>query len=184
MGATMILTEKHVQILRDIHHYAKIKRYHGLMPRKLTLFYDEGLLESLLESGLVKEGIIQTTCGSNPEGYRLSKKGKCDLKELGIDLRTDEWKVLQSDSVVHLDDLEEGDIEVLMDIYHLTQLKHYGGMAPQYIMENYSSSQLKALYDLGYILYIKLKGAEISSEKGYVLSEKAHKLLRQVGFNA
>lgn len=179
----MLLTDRHVQILKDIHHYAKIKRYHGLMPRKLTMVYDEGIMESLLESGLVEEGIILTTCGSNPVGYRLSDKGKADLKNLGIDFTTDAWKVLQDDSYVSLDDLEESDIDLLMDIYHLMQLKRYDGIAPKFILENYSRSQLKALYDLGYILYIKLKGAEIDYEKGYVLSEKAYKLLRQVGIS-
>ncbi len=180
----MLLTERHVQILKDIQHYSKIKRYHGLMPRKLTLVYDEGVLESLLESGLVEEGVILTTCGSNPVGYKLSEKGRDDLRNLGIDFTTDAWKVLKSDNCVSMDDLEESDIEVLMDIFHLTQLKRYDGIAPKFILENYNRNQLKALYDLGYILYIKLKGAEIDCEKGYVLSEKAHKLLRQVGLNS
>lgn len=180
----MILTDRHIQILKDVSHYSKIQRYHGLMPRKEALLYDEDLLEGLVENGLVEEGVIEKSCGSNPVGYRLSEKGKSDLKSVGIDFTSDEWKVLQSDSHVHLDDLEEDDIQVLVDMYHLTRLKRFDGMAPKFIMEHYSSSQLKALYDLGYILYIKLKGAEISCEKGYVLSEKAHRLLRQVGFNS
>jgi len=179
----MVLSERHVQTLKDIHRYSRIKRFHGLMPRKQTLLYEEGVVDVLVEAGLVEEGVIQTRCGSNPLGYRLSEKGREDLKRLGADCSTREWRVLCEEGSALLDDLEEGDIDMLMDIHHLSQLKRFDGMAPKFIMEKYCSSQLKALYDLGYILYIKLKGPEVTCDKGYVLSEKAQKLLRHVGVN-
>ncbi|MGE4554333.1 MAG: hypothetical protein AB7D57_14575 [Desulfovibrionaceae bacterium] len=177
----MILTERHLQILKHIHAYSKIKQYHGMVPRKEAASYDERLLQSLLDNGLVEEGVIITTCGSNPKGYRLSEEAKHELEGLGLNIQAEEWdRVKESDAVAN-DRLDKEHIETLVDVYHFSKIKKFNGIAPKFVVDNYDKDVVKFLYDAGYIFYIKLKGARVENEKGYVLSERATRLLEQAG---
>lgn len=182
-GVAMKFAERHLQVLQDIYRYSRIERYHGMLPQRLTYAYDDGVLPELMEMGLVEEGVILTRCGSNPIGFRLSEKGKQDLKDNGIDLLNVEWERFRQDESVDLDGLSEEDLDVLMDIYYLTKTKKYNGIAPRHLLEDYGRPRLEFLYDAGLILYIKLKGKNVQREKGYVLSERATTLLRRSGIS-
>jgi hypothetical protein len=163
-GRTVILTEKHIQLLKDINRYSRIKRYHGLLPRKECFMFDDAVLESLQENGIVEEGVIFTRCGSNPTGYRIAEHAKEELKKLGVDFSDHggDWDKVKEEEVVTLDQLEKEHIDALMD--------------------DYDKAVIDYLYDAGYIFQIKVKGKNVKYEKGFVLSDKSVKILKQLGY--
>lgn len=176
----MILTEGHVQILKDIHMFSRIKRYHGMLPQKDVAVYDDKLFGYLIEKGLVEEGCIFTTCGSNPKGYRLSEKAHKSLKKFGIDLDDGGWDKVKDMNFVASDQLAPEHVDVLRDIHLFSQIKQYHGIAPKSALMDFDPDVVKYLYDAGYIFHIKLKGQNVKHEKGYILSEKAMRVLRQL----
>lgn len=176
----MLLTEKHVQILKHVHAYSKIKRYHGMLPQRDSSIYEEEILDYLLDAGLIDEGVILTTCGSNPKGYRLSKSAIKELEDLGIDIRNEDWEALRGHNWVADDLLDEEHIDALVDIYHFSKVKKYNGIAPREALADYDKTIFKILYDMGYVFHIKLKGSNVKYQKGYVLSDKARKVLKQL----
>ncbi|MEF2146123.1 MAG: hypothetical protein V3573_11815 [Desulfovibrionaceae bacterium] len=177
----MILTEKHVQILKHIQAYANVKRYHGMLPEREALAYDELVLDSLKENGLVEEGMIMTSCGSNPKGYRLSDGARAELEAFGIDFTDRGWEKVRNDDNVSMDQLDKEHIEMLRDIYHLSRVSRNHGVAPGAVLDDYEKPLLRMLYDMGYVFHIKLKGKNVKHGDGYVLSDKATRLLRQIG---
>ena len=183
-GRTVILTEKHIQLLKDINRYSRIKRYHGLLPRKECFMFDDAVLESLQENGTVEEGVIFTRCGSNPTGYRIAEHAKEELKKLGVDFSDHggDWDKVKEEEVVTLDQLEKEHIDALVDVYHFSKTNKFGGMAPTDIMDDYDKAVIDYLYDAGYIFQIKVKGKNVKYEKGFVLSDKSVKILKQLGY--
>ncbi len=178
----MILTEKHIQILKDINRFAGIKRYHGLLPRKECFLYDDAHLEYLLEHGIVEEGAIYTRCGSNPTGYRIAENAKDELKKLGVDFSDDDWDRVKEEEDITQDQLEKEHIDALVDVYHFAKISRFGGMAPKEIMDDYDKTVIEYLYDAGYVFQIKVKGKSVKYEKGYVLSDKSMRILKQLGY--
>jgi hypothetical protein len=177
----MILTEQHIQILKHIHAYTNVKRYHGMLPEREALAYDDNVLEYLKECGVVEEGIIITSCGSNPKGFRLAEGARHELESLGIDFTDKGWEKVRNDDYVALDQLDKEHIELLRDIYHLSKVSRFCGVAPCEMLEDYERTLLRMLYDMGYVFHIKLKGKNVRHGDGYVLSDKAMRLLRQSG---
>ncbi|MCM0754250.1 hypothetical protein M7784_03190 [Desulfovibrio aminophilus] len=178
----MILTEKHIQLLKDIERFSRIKRYHGLLPRKECFMFDDAILESLQENGIVEEGVIFTRCGSNPTGYRIAEHAKEELKKLGVDFSERDWDKVKQEEDVALDQLEKEHLDALVDVYHFSKTSKFGGMAPKDIMDDYDKAVIDYLYDAGYIFQIKVKGKSVKYEKGYVLSDKSMRILKQLGY--
>lgn len=176
----MLLTELHIQILKHVHAYATIKRYHGMLPQRDSSIYANEALDYLIAEGLVEEGVILTSCGSNPKGYRLSKSAINELEELGIDFKNEDWEALRENDWVADDLLDEEHIDALVDIYHFSKIKKFNGMAPKKLLIDYDENLFKVLYDMGYVFHIKLKGSNVKYQKGYVLSDKARRVLRQL----
>ena len=178
----MILTERHIQILKDINMFSRIKRYHGMLPVKDAAIYDEDVLQYLLDEGLVEEGVVFTTCGSNPKGYRIADEARARLREKGVDFVNNDWEKVKGNDFITLDQLEKEHVELLVDIYHFSKISKYCGIAPRSVLADYDKNVLKYLYDAGYIFHIKVKGVDVKHAKGYVLSEKAIRILRQLDY--
>lgn len=176
----MILTQEHIQILREIGGFATVKRYHGMLPEKHAILYDEEILASLLEQELVEEGAIFSQCGASSKGYRLSAKAREQLKDLGLEFDHEDWEKISTIDFVSQDGLGQEHIDLLTDMQHFSRISLYGGIVPKEIMEEYDKKVVGLLYDGGYIFYIKLKGAGVRHKKGYVLSEKGAYVLRQI----
>lgn len=171
-------SDKHLQILKDLHNFSRLKRYHGLLPHKETLFYDQDVFQELRDRALVEKGIIFTSCGSTLKGYRLAEGVRERLRESGLDLSK---PPKSSDALEEVEDLLEPEhIDILVDVYHLSQTHKYGGIAPKEMLSEYEKKMVKMLYDSGYIFYIKLKGADVKHRKGYILSRRGARLLRDL----
>lgn len=177
----MTLTSRELGILKDIQNYSRIERYHGMLPARLADVYDEGAVETLIELGLIEEGAILTKCGSNPSGYRLTDEGWLALSECGCNTRDSRWAKLAASEHPDVDSLDEGTLDILADLYHLSRLRRSGGLVRKELLEGYDRSSLSALYDLGLVYWVKLKGKKVESGKGYMISDKAIRLLKLVG---
>jgi hypothetical protein len=179
----MLVTDEHIQLLRDIHSFAKIKRYHGLLPVKHLLFHDQDVVEELKSDNLIEKRAIYAQCGGKMTGYRLTKAAAKRLKKLGHKLEEDDLEDrLMELSGVDPEELSPRHIEILSDVYHFSKVKVFGGLIPKHEMkDHYDKKDIRLLYDLGLILYIKIKGSDVKYEKGYILSELGRSVLRQLG---
>ncbi|WP_029896995.1 hypothetical protein [Desulfohalovibrio reitneri] len=178
-GATL-LNKKHLQALQDIYKFSGIRRYHGMLPEKHALLYDPGLLDYLEENSLIEEGTVIARCGSQLRGYRLTDTARRDLRKMGLDL-TEEGQIEEIPTDQDFGELTKEQINIIRDIYHFIQIKKFNGIAPKHEVEEYDKRDMKILYDLGYILYIKLKGKAVRYTKGYILTDQAIRLLRAQG---
>lgn len=177
-GPGIAFSDKHLEILKDLHNFSRLKRYHGLLPHKETLFYDPDVFQELRDNALVEKGIIFTSCGSTLKGYRLADGVRERLRESGVDLTSPSKN---SEALEEVKDfLEPEHIDILVDVYHLSQTHKYGGIAPKEMLSEHEKKMVKMLYDSGYIFYIKLKGAEVKHRKGYILSRRGACLLRDL----
>ncbi|GAB7023052.1 hypothetical protein [Salidesulfovibrio brasiliensis] len=177
----MKLSSRDLGVLKDIQNYSRIERYHGMLPAKLADVYDEGVIARLVDLELIEEGAILTKCGSNPSGYRLTDDGKAALSDSGFCARDSRWAKLTASEHPDVDSLDEGTLDVLADLYHLSRLRRSGGLVRKEFLEDYDNSSLSALYDLGLVYWVKLKGKKVESGKGYMISDKAIRMLKLVG---
>ncbi len=176
----MLLTTRHVQILKDIDRFSGIQRYHGLLPEKHAMLYDDEVLSDLLEQNLVEERTVIARCGRMMKGYRLTENAREDLGGMGVELRL-EKDIEPSDLPEFFDDeLGAEHIRALRDLYHMTQIRKFNGIAPKHEVEDYDKRVVKLLYDLGYIIYIKVKGKSVKYTKGYILTDEGSKLLKRM----
>lgn len=173
------LSEKHVQILQDIHNFSRLKRYHGLLPHRETLLYDDDVFRDLRRSNYVEKGVVFTSCGSSLTGYRLAEGAREQLRLRGVELA--EPGRGGHEALAEVEDLLEPEhIDILVDVYHLSHTHKYGGIAPKQMLSDYEKKMVKMLYDAGYIFYIKLKGKDVKHRKGYILSRRGARLLREL----
>jgi len=179
----MVLKERHIQLLKHVKSYAGIKRFHGLLPKREAVLYEPELINELVEFGLIEEGSICTSCGNNLVGYRISRKADREFENNGIDFRDSDWDNLR-DIDMEIDEcLDKVHIRALIDIYYLSRVSLFGGIAPrQLLCENYAQDVLSVLMDIGFVYKISLKGPTIAYQNGFVLSDKASRMLYQVGY--
>ncbi|CCO24522.1 hypothetical protein [Maridesulfovibrio hydrothermalis] len=179
----MVLNERHMQLLKHIKSYSGIKRYHGLLPKLEAALYEFELIDELLEYGLIEEGSICTSCGNNLEGYRISRKAEKEFEKKGIDIKDSDWESFCCIDVEIDEYLDKEHIRALMDIFYLSRVAAFRGIAPKRILhESYTDDILSVLLDVGFIYKISLKGPTIHYRHGFVLSDKASRMLQQVGY--
>ena len=174
------LAPKHIQVLKDIRRFAQIGRYHGMLPEKHALMYEQGVLDFLEELNLIEIGTVIAQCGAHMTGYRLTEGSRRDLKAMGVELDAEtaprERSTEDEDGCLTSDQ-----IEILADLFHISRVKKFGGITPKEMLDEYDKKDVKVLYELGYILYIKLKGKAVKHGKGYILTDQSLRLLRRLG---
>ncbi|WP_319759938.1 hypothetical protein [Maridesulfovibrio sp.] len=179
----MFLSERHLQFLKHVRSYSKIERYHGLLPKRETHLYENELVDELLDAGLVDEGSICTSCGNNLNGYRLSGKAEKELDNLGEEVKDQNWETLCHIDVELDKILDKVHIRALIDIYYLSKISIFRGIAPKSVLlESFSENILNVLLDVGYINKISIKGPAILYENGFVMADRASRMLKQAGY--
>ncbi len=179
----MILNERHIQLLKHVKSYSKIQRYHGLLPKRETFLYDPELIGELLDAGLIDEGCICVACGNNLEGYRISRKAEKEFDRLGMAVRDQDWETFCGINVEVNEILDKVHIRALIDIFHFSRISLFRGIAPKRLLqEAFTEDILNVLLDVGYINKISLKGPTISYESGFVLADRASRMLKQAGY--
>jgi DNA-binding NarL/FixJ family response regulator len=177
----LILSQQHIKLMQDISAFAGMERYHGLMPERHAVIYDDEVIRDLVDNNLVDEGVLTTTCGMETKGFKLTDTAKDELERLGLDLDDEGWDDIKDLVYVTDDDLTKEDIELLTEVYHFTKIKRYHGIAPRDMLEECDKKRVKDLYKSGYLFNIRLKGPSVKHEKGYVLTDRGHSLLKHIG---
>ena len=177
----ILLSQKHLQALKDIYKFSGIRRYHGMLPEKHALLYDQDVLGFLEENDLIEEGTVIARCGSKMTGFRLTDNARRDLKAMGVELDSSEPEPQELPTEDEDGCLTREQIDILADLYHFSRIKKFNGITPKKEIEDYDKRDIKLLYELGYILYIQLKGRAVRHAKGYILTEQAMRLLRRLG---
>jgi YesN/AraC family two-component response regulator len=176
----LLLSQEHLKLMQDIHAFSGMERYHGLMPERHSILYEDDVIRDLVENNLVDEGFLTTSCGMENKGYRLTKTAQEELARLGFDLEDHCYGITDSQYTDH-DELMKEDIDLLGEIYHFTKIKRYHGIAPREMFDEIDRKRVKYLYKSGYLYNIRLKGPSVKFEKGYVLTDRAHTLLKHIG---
>lgn len=174
------LSQEHVKLMQDIYAFSGMERYHGLMPERHAVLYEEEVIRDLVTNNLVDEGFLTTSCGMENKGYRLTRTAQEELARLGVDLEEHCNGDADSGYANH-DELMKEDIDLLGEIYHFTKIKRYHGIAPRDMFDENDRKRVKYLYKSGYLYNIRLKGPSVIFEKGYVLTDRAHSLLKHIG---
>lgn len=176
-----ILTDSQLQILKDVNRFSTLKRYHGLLPEKFAVFYDQQALEDLMARCLIEEGMVVSRCGAKLHGFRLTETCRAGLKAKNVNLEPPDARLADL-TLLPGDDLSAEQLSILRDVFHYTHLRKFRGITPKAELEEvYSKKDIKSLYNLGLILYIKLKGIrDDRNRKGYVLSDLGRKVLKQI----
>ena len=171
-------------ILADVQQYEDVQRYCGMLPSKFASFWNPEARDALMAAGLIEKGKVWQPCGSKLKGYRLTPAGRELLTRLHNGLDAD----LDGDLTVHdIPGLEGNqfsleDLSLLRDVAHFAHISRNNGIAPkQDLLNVYDKRDVKRLYELGLILYVKLKGIEGKKRKGYVLSNIGRRVLDQFG---
>jgi len=73
-----------VAILVDIHCFERIRRYHGMMPKKKASSYPATDMDDLYLHGYILRMKVKTGGGKKREGFVLSAKGRTLLRSLGL----------------------------------------------------------------------------------------------------
>jgi DNA-binding PadR family transcriptional regulator len=180
------MDEAHLKILQDVAAFARIRKYRGMLPSKLALFYDEGKIQELLAGGCLERIHVTYACGSETTFYKLTDKGQDCLKALkdkgleaepapaaphppppaGAEARTED------------EELSKDQLILLGDIYHSSQMHRHGGVMPADELEHCQVKDLNTLFGLGYIIRVKVETGSGQKRKGYILSDKGLRYLQ------
>jgi len=164
---------RHLRILRDLSLFSKVKRYQGMLPAKLAVFYEDEKVRDLIEQGIVERYNISFPCGSHTAMLRLTEQGKQTVASLP-----------QSEAAEH-DAATDGPAEslspehaaALADIYHFSKIQRYGGMMPESELNNYDLKTINQLYALGFVARVSVDTGTKKKRKGLIVSEKALRYL-------
>ena len=174
------LLPEQVRILRDVQNFSTLARYHGLLPMKYARLYDKDFLRDLLDGQLLEKGTVLAPCGNRLSGYRLTQNAQRALAQMGDS--TLERQPAAPRPAVGDEELDAADIAALGDVLHLSQVSRHAGLCPRgELVDMHGKAVVKRLYDLGLILYIKMKGVSDKSRKGYVLSQLGRRFLKEPG---
>ncbi|GAB7079687.1 hypothetical protein [Megalodesulfovibrio paquesii] len=168
----MQLQQEHLKILKDISLFARVHRYHGMLPRKLALFYDEAAIDELLEAELIERVHFKYPCGSNTMLLRLTPTGANTLQQQQASDDT-----LPDNDV--LDELTPEQWDVLSDMYHTSQLRRYAGILPLEKIddERLNPKIINVLYARGFIIRVKAEMGSGKKRKGFIISNKGLRYL-------
>lgn len=159
--------QEHLKILKDIFLFSKVHRYHGMLPRKLALFYDEAAIDELLLAEFIERVHFKYPCGSNTMLLRLTPAGLAALHA-----SQEPTETLPDD--IALDELTPAQWDLLSDVYHLSQLRRHGGIMPLEKVEDDKMDPkiINELYARGFLIRVKAEMGSGKKRKGFILSNK------------
>ena len=171
-------------ILADVQQYEYVQRYCGMLPSKFASFWDPEARDALITAGLIEKGKVWQPCGSKLKGYRLTSAGRELMARLrnGPDGDPDGDLIVQDIPGLEGNQFSLEDLSLLRDVAHFAHISRNNGIAPKdELLDAYDKRDVKRLYELGLLLYVKLKGIEGKKRKGYVLSSVGRRVLDRFG---
>ncbi len=169
--------QAHFKILKDISAFSSIKRYHGMLPAKLALFYDQSKVNKLIEDECVERIVISFPCGSETVMLALTERGHEMLEALLPEYEKAVARVSPAEeddgSMQAQSGLSREQCILISDVYHYSNIHEYGGLMPYDILERYSSKDVNALSASGYLIHVKAEMGKGKKRKGVILTDKA-----------
>ncbi|MFZ5813323.1 MAG: hypothetical protein ACOY4F_14895 [Thermodesulfobacteriota bacterium] len=164
----MELTTAQRGIVRAAAEFLNVERYQGAMPRRHTFLYDEKDVKELVRNDYLEWIKLTFSCGKGLKGLRLTDAGRRAL-EKPVDPRSGP------------EDLEPEHLDILNDVFHLSKTVRYRGMMPEKKARFYSADDVEDLFARGYLLRVRVKWGEGKKAKGYMVSAKGLRVLREAG---
>lgn len=166
---------EHLKILKDIAVFSRVHRYHGMLPRKLAMFYDDAAIEDLLREEHIERVHFNYPCGSESVLLRLTESGQRLLAE--------SRDALDAMGESPMEELTPQQWNLLSDIYHTSQLRKYGGIMPLGKIEDekLSPKEVNQLYARGYLIRVKAEMGSGKKRKGFLISNKGLRTLNLGG---
>lgn len=170
----MPLTQRQVAILNSVAQFANVARYHGVMPSRHLIAYEDAEVQDLVDGGLVEWATFTYGCGKNMEGLRITPEGerraaRDTVQEPVLD---DAGRELAMEHLL-----------ILQDVYHFSRMPRYRRMMPDKKAKHYMECDFEDLVNRGFILKMKIKAGGERATKGYVISGKGERALMQAGLD-
>jgi hypothetical protein len=165
----MTLSERELQILKNVRFFTKMHRYGGMLPAKYLLLYENDDLEKLVAQDYLERTVLSTPSNTAYPGLRLGSAGRKLINEAESPVVKDGAQ----DVPIEL-------IEIMEDIHHFSRIGRYRGLMPEKMAREYEDSDMEDLLNHGYVYRVKIRWAEGEKSEGYVISTKAHHLLRRL----
>lgn len=175
----MHVTERQYYMLKDIHIMTKVGSRGGCLPLKDALIYDPDELQALQDNGYVKAVTLMMPCGGEIRGFKLTHKGEWTLRKLEAKAKLDSFQA-STKELTERHCLTPDQVDILLDIYHLSKLSKSEGIFTRKEAEAYSADDLEFLYLHGYIMKIRVGGFSGKKEKGFILSNQGDALIRRI----
>lgn len=169
----MPLTASQQAILKAAAQFRDILKYHGVMPLKHALAFPEADLSVLVDLGLLEWAEFTYGCGKELKGLRVTPEGLRLLDESAGPHHEDPACELAYEHML-----------ILQDVFHFGHMPRYRRMMPAKKAHAYVSSDFEDLLNRGYVLKMKLKVEGERTLKGYVISAKGERALKQAGMTA
>jgi len=155
-------------IVKAVAEFSAVERYQGAMPRRHTFLYDERDIKELVHADFLEWIKLTFSCGKGLKGLRLTDAGRRMLSG---------GRVPGADST----GLEPEHLDVLGDTYHLSKTSRYRGIMPEKKARFYDPDDVADLFARGYLLRVRIKWGEGRKAKGYIVSTKGLRALRETG---
>ncbi len=189
----MLLPQTQASILATVAQFRDIAKYHGVMPHKHVIAFDEGDTKALVAHDLLEWTTFTLPCGVDIKGLRLTPEGErfqadpsCELLDAsprcqgatpepsGQPLATDQPPVPQA-AIEPL--LAHEYLIILKDVFHFSAMPRYHFMMPKKKARFYEADDVKDLLDRGYIIHVRVEAGGDRKYKGYTISTKGRQAL-------
>lgn len=158
-------------ILQAVGSFQGVSRYHGVMPSRHALAYSDKDIEELVGQGLMEWAKFTYGCGKELKGLRLTPEGERFLEQAGHG----------EDGQPGSEELAYEHLLILQDLFHFSRMPRYRRMMPEKKARFYQPADFEDLVNRGYILRMKIRAQGEGTQKGYVISGKGERALRQAG---
>lgn len=173
----MNLSNEHLTVLKDMAVFSKVRRYRGMLPHNVSIFYDEAVINDLVQNEYVERIQVSFSCGSERVLLKPTKKGLDAAEKLRqADTETDKEKKIRELRAL----LTEEQFDILNDVHHYSHIRRHNGMMPMEKLEIYDTKSVNELYGQGFIIKVKAEPGTGKKRKGYILSEKGIAVLHSV----
>ncbi|WP_027185136.1 hypothetical protein [Desulfovibrio inopinatus] len=164
----MTLTERQMNIVQTVADFDSIDRYQGTLPRKHAFMYDEKDINELVHSDILQWVKLTFPCGKGVKGLRLTSTGRKFLEGPKRACTSNETLPTPSQ------------LDLLCDIVYTCRISLFRGIMPKSMIRQYAENDVEELYLGGFILRIKIRLEDGEKLKGFILTAKANRLLKEL----
>lgn len=187
----MLLPQTQASILATVAQFRDIAKYHGVMPHKHVIAFDEGDTQALVAQDLLEWTTFTLPCGVDIKGLRLTPEGERFQADPSCELHHDAPRsqdappvpdgtplaTLQATHPATQPLLAHEYLVILKDVFHFSAMPRYHFMMPKKKARFYEADDIEDLIDRGYIIQVRVEAGGDRKYKGYTISTKGRQAL-------